>query len=87
MEGSQLSTCISVTVILPHTLISFLFQAVCDTPSLSNGAVMITGNSIGSTATFVCDSGFMLDGDNVTTCTEAADGNSATFSPIPDCLG
>ena len=42
-----------------------------------------SGNSVGDTATYTCNQGFELIGDATTTCTAAADGNSATFPAVP----
>ena len=41
-----------------------------------------TGNSVGDTATYSCDSGFELIGNVITTCT-LVDENSPVFSPAP----
>ena len=55
---------------------------MCDTPDdPENGGVTVSGNDIGSTATYTCDTGYELKGDNEATCTEADDGNSASFKP------
>ena len=61
---------------------------VCLSPSSpSNGVVTSTGNSVGDTATYTCNTGFELIGQAVATCTQATDGNSASFSPTqPICL-
>ena len=57
--------------------------ALCSDPAVvDNGTVTFTGNSIGDTATYSCNSGFELDGAVTTTCT-AVDENSAEFSPQP----
>ena len=42
-----------------------------------------TGNSVGDTATYTCNTGFELIGQAVVTCTLATSGNSATFMPTP----
>ena len=42
-----------------------------------------TGNLVGDTATYTCNSGFELCGDPTTTCTEDAGGNSASFPAVP----
>ena len=48
--------------------------------------VTFTGNSVGDTATYTCNSGFELIGDAMATCTAAMDGNSASFQPAaPVC--
>ena len=55
--------------------------ALCpDPPNIDNGIMAFTGNSIGDTATYTCDSGFVLIGDATTECIDA---NSATFTPAP----
>ena len=48
-----------------------------------NGMRTFIGNSVGDTATYTCDPGFVLIGIATTTCTAAADGNSAAFPPVP----
>ena len=64
---------------------SIAFLALCSNlVDFNNGMVMFTGNSIGDTATYSCNSGFELDGGATTTCT-AVDANSAEFSPQPLC--
>ena len=46
----------------------------------------VSGNDIGNTATYTCDTGYELKGDDEATCTEADDGNSASFKPdAPVC--
>ena len=65
----------------PHISCS---AAVCDDPpSIRNGIVTFTGNSIGDIATYTCNPGFELIGDPTTTCTLAVDGNSATYPAVP----
>ena len=50
-----------------------------------HGTVTLTGNSIGDTATYICDSGFELIGNASVTCTQV-DVNSAAFTPaVPVC--
>lgn len=52
----------------------------------ANGGVTFTGNSVGDTVTYACDTGFELIGIAVTTCTQAIDGNTASFeSAAPTC--
>ena len=54
---------------------------MCSAPSdPSNGMVTTTGLSIGADATFTCDSGFEVDGDEVTTCTRTGP-STAEFTP------
>ena len=51
----------------------------------ANGGVTFTGNNIGDTATYTCDSGFELDGLPTATC---ADGDETSFQPpAPTCVG
>ena len=60
----------------------FFYIALCSSPSSpGNGRVTSTGNSVGNTATYSCNSGFELIGSRVATCRQA--GNSASFSPAP----
>ena len=47
-----------------------------------NGTVTFTGNSVGDTATYTCNSGFELIGTATATCTQV-DANSAAFLPVP----
>ena len=57
---------------------------VCTLPSApDNGGVTCSGISVGETCDFTCDAGFELVGTMTSTCTEAADGNSAMFIPDP----
>ena len=56
--------------------------ALCTDPvEIDNGMVTFTGNSVGDTATYICDSGFELIGGATTTCTGVI--NSAVFLPAP----
>ena len=66
----------------------YFLLALCSSPSNpDNGVVTVTGNSVGDNATFVCNAGFELVGDEVATCTQAADMSSALFLPAePTCL-
>ena len=66
----------------------FCSAALCpDPPTLVNGIITFTGNSVGDTATYICDQGFELIGISIITCTVAADGNSAIFPTVsqPEC--
>ena len=65
---------------------NYYFAALCPDPAdIINGMVMFTGNSVGDTATYTCNSGFELIGNASTTCTQV-DINIATFSPAaPVC--
>ena len=66
-----------------YYLHTFCSAALCpDPPALVNSMTTFTGNSIGDTATYTCDSGFELIGNSTITCT-AVDGNSAIFPTIP----
>ena len=57
-----------------------------DPPMLANGMRTFTGNSVGDTATYTCNEGFELVGNPVTTCTDADDGNSASYPAVPPPL-
>ena len=61
--------------------------AVCpNPPAIVNGMRTFTGNSVGDTATYTCDSAFELIGNATTTCIAAPNGTSAVFSPAqPVC--
>ena len=60
-------------------------ELLCPDPvGIANGMVTFTGNSIGATATYTCDSGFELIGGATTTCTQV-NMNSAAFEPAPSC--
>ena len=60
--------------------------ALCPDPAhIVNGMVTLTGNSVGDTATYTCNSGFELIGNASTTCTQL-DMNIAAFAPAaPVC--
>ena len=62
-------------------------EILCPDPvGIANGMVTFTGNSVGDTATYTCNSGFTLNGDAITECTEAEDSSSAEFQPAaPSC--
>ena len=56
-----------------------------DLVNIVNGALTFTGNSVGDTATYTCNSGFELIGNASVTCTQV-DANIAAFSPAaPVC--
>ena len=56
---------------------------MCSDPvGIANGMVTFTGNSVGDTATYTCNSGFELIGSATATCIQV-NGNSAAFSPVP----
>ena len=66
-----------------HYLIKSCSTALClDPVDIGNGMVAFTGNSVGDTAIYNCNSGFALTGGAITTCTEV-DMNSAAFQPAP----
>ena len=44
-------------------------SALCPDPSVADAMTTVTGNSVGDTATFTCDSGFELSGSATVTCT------------------
>ena len=57
--------------------------ALCPDPDgIVNSMVTFTGNSVGDTATYTCNSGFELIGNAMTTCTQL-DANSAAFPSVP----
>ena len=57
--------------------------ALCPTPpGINFGSVVVTGNSIGDTATYTCASGYELIGDAVRTCAKLpTDPSMADFQP------
>lgn len=63
------------------------FLALCPDPNdPANGGVTFTGNSVGDTATYACNTGFELIGDTEATCNQATDGSSSSFEPAaPSC--
>ena len=50
-------------------------------PSNSMRAPLTGDIAVGSALTLTCDSGYALVGEATGTCTDAADGTGATFSP------
>ena len=57
--------------------------ALCPDPvGIENGGVIFTGNSVGETATYTCNSGFELIGGATTTCSQMKP-YSAVFLPSP----
>ena len=54
-----------------------------DPDAPDNGDVTVGGDDLGDTATYTCDTGYNLVGEDKATCTEAADGESASFMPAP----
>ena len=66
-----------------HHLHTSCSAVMClDPPAIVNGMRTFTGNSVGDTATYTCDSGFELIGGATATCTEV-DVNTAEFTPVP----
>ena len=66
-----------------HSSILSFSAVLCSNPvGINNGTVMFNTTSIGSTATYSCDSGFELIGATTTTCTEM-DSSPPEFSPQP----
>ena len=66
-----------------HEMSDLFSAALCPDPDeIDHGSVTFTGDSVSDTANYTCDSGFMLIGDAVLTCTQM-DPNSAAFSPAP----
>ena len=60
----------------------FCSAALCPDPGdLENGMVTFTGNSIGDTATYTCNSGFELVGNATVTCTQV-DENSVAYPSV-----
>ena len=56
--------------------------ALCsDPPTIVNGMMTFSGNSVNDTATYSCNSGFELIGDSTMMCTQN-DANSAEFLVI-----
>ena len=53
-----------------------------DLDDIPNGAMMMTGNSVGDTATYTCDMGFELVGVMMVTC--LSDGT--WDNPPPECI-
>ena len=48
-----------------------------------NGKVQVTGQTLGSAATYICDDGFMLEGERSREC--GPDGEWSDKAPI--CIG
>ena len=71
--------------IIVHSYIS-CSAALCPDPvDIVDGGVTFTGNSVGDTAAYSCNSGFELIEGATTTCIQV-DANSAAFSPaLPSC--
>ena len=84
MEKSQ---CAGVSSHTPKNrsslFLSFcLYIALCpDLSDPANGTVMMTGNSVGDTATYTCNEGFELDGVMMVTCQD----DGMWDNPPPTC--
>ena len=53
-----------------------------------DGNVVLTGNSVGDSANYVCSPGFELIGDETATCTSDMEESGASFRPAsPTCRG
>ena len=73
---------VSIALALCYALILF-YTALCSDPvDIDFGTVMVTGNSIGDTATYSCNLGFELTERAIITCTEM-EPSLAAFSPSP----
>ena len=60
----------------------FCFAVLCPDPAdLVNGMVTFSGNSVGDTATYTCNSGFELVGNANVTCMQV-DENSAAYPTV-----
>ena len=63
----------------------FFSAALCpDPPPIEHGTFTFTGNSVGDTATYICNPGFELIGSAMTICTLLG-GNSAFLPDPPEC--
>ena len=59
---------------LPSLLPPGLQTVECgDLRSTPNGRVFLTGTAVGSTATYLCDDGFRLEGDRNRACQETGE--------------
>ena len=75
----------TLIVFIPLYLLTctFFSAALClDPPAIVNGMSTFTGNSVGDTATYSCNTGFELIGDLTTMCTQI-DATSAAFPAVP----
>ena len=62
----------------------FPIASGCDTlPDPDNGQVDLSGTDIGSTATYSCDVGFLLQGSRTRVCL----GNGLWSGQEPSCIG
>ena len=76
-------SCVTTWFISSVQFASVFPAALCSNPvDIDNSMVLFTGNSIGDTATYSCNSGYELEGATTTTCT-AVDADSAQFLPEP----
>ena len=58
--------------------ISFTVMECADLSPPENGDIMLTGTTVGSTASYKCKEGYVLDGDGIRTCM-----NNETWSGNP----
>ena len=66
-----------------HSSLISCTAALCDDPpEIINGMVTFTGNSVGDTTTYTCNSEFELIGINTTACTQVNE-SSATYPSVP----
>ena len=86
MNGLKRGLRYHVRCVILHHLHHSYFAALCPDPSdIVNGTVTFTGNSVGDTTTYACNSGFELIGNASLTCTQV-EVSSAAFSPAaPVC--
>ena len=73
---------IALNLVIHGLHLSFSTALCSDPVDIDNGSVAFTGNSVGDTASYTCNSGFELIGNVITTCTQV-DANSAVFQPAP----
>ena len=75
---------INYTGSIPLDWIVYTEILKCAAPGApDNGGVTVEGDDLGDAATYTCDAGYNLVGTTTATCTEAADGESASFMPAP----
>ena len=74
-----------LTVHYCHLYIPAAVPECADPPEITNGRVTFTGNSVGDTATYTCDSGFELIGVETTTCTQVDDTTIVFIPDPPSC--
>lgn len=54
---------------------------------VQNGTRVGTDLKLGSTITFYCDSGYIIEGDSTLTCIMGGDGKPSWNKPRPTCIG